>query len=516
MEEAWYMQNRSECARAGQSRWVEKASVLVCPWSLFPVVCCLAVLFAPSLCRAAAQRPNVLFIAADDMNTDLGCYGNAQVKSPNIDRLARLGTRFEHAYCQFPLCSPSRTSLLTGLRPDTTQVFDLTKHFRKVIPDVVTLPQLFMTNGYFTARVGKIFHYQVPEDIGTDGLDDETSWNRRINPSGRDKAEEQLIIHLTPGTLGVGLNYLRAEGKDEEQTDGMVATEAIKLLEANKDKPFFIAAGFYRPHLPFVAPKSYYELYPFEQIRVPQGPFDYMKEVPKAAISVKPWPWMGVNEEQMRTVKQAYWASISFVDAQVGRVLEAVERLDLARNTIIVFWSDHGFHMGEHGLVKKQSLFENCARVPLIICAPGARGRGTACPRTVEFVDLYPTLAELAGLTPPRNLEGKSLTLLLDKPTAKWDRPAFTQVWRRTFSGHSVRTERYRYIDWDNGKQGAQLYDYQTDPEEKHNLVNDPKYAKTLSGLKQLVQKNWAKEYRPGKELSLRFVGEKETEFSRF
>jgi uncharacterized sulfatase len=448
----------------------------------------------------AAEKPNVLFIAVDDLNNDLGTYGHPQVKSPNIDRLAQMGTRFDRAYCQFPLCNPTRASLMTGLRPDTTKVDDLAKHFRKALPEVVTLPQLFKNNGYYAARVGKIYHYHVPNDIGKDGLDDAPSWDHKVNPIGRDKADEHLILRLTKPTAGgVSVSYLRAEGEDEEQTDGMVATETIKLLEANKDKPFFIAAGFYRPHLPFIAPKKYFALYPIEKVETPRGPFDYMKELPPAALaSTQPWPWLGITEEQLRDTTQAYWACISFMDAQVGRILDALERLGLSQKTIIVLWGDHGYHLGDHGLLRKKSLFENSARAPLIIVAPGAKGKGKASPRVVEFVDIYPTLADLAGLTPSANLEGKSLKPLLDNPTAKWNRPAFTQVSHRTVAGHSVRTERHRYIEWDNGKRGAQLYDYETDPEEKHNRAGDPQYASIVAELQGLVRKNWAGEYRPG------------------
>ncbi len=269
-------------------------------------------------------------------------------------------------------------------------------------------------------------------------------------------------------------------------------------MEKHKDGPFFIAAGFYRPHCPYVAPKKYFDLYPIEKVPAPQGPFDHMKNVPPAALSFcKPWPWFGVTAEQSRESLQAYHATISFVDAQVGRLLDAVDRLGLAENTIIVFWSDHGYHVGEHGLWKKQSLFEGSARVPMIISAPGQKTTGGISPRTVELVDLYPTLADLAGLEPPANLAGASLRPLLDKPDAKWSRPAFTQVWRGSFAGHSVRTERFRYTEWADGKQGAELYDYETDPGELNNLASDPLNAATIAELKALIRKNWADEYRP-------------------
>jgi iduronate 2-sulfatase len=252
---------------------------------------------------------NVLFIAVDDMNNDLGCYGHPRVKSPNIDRLARMGVRFERAYCQFPLCSPSRSSLMTGLRPDTTRVFNLTYHFRTGLPDVVTLSQTFMNNGYYAARVGKIYHYGNPGDIGTSGLDDVPSWNHVVNPAGRDKTVlETDIINYTPKRgLGSAMCFLSdKEGRDEEHTDGKVATEAIKLLEQHKDKPFFLAAGFYKPHTPYIAPKKYFDLYPMDQIQLPQEPADHLKSVPKPALaSTQPWPYFGVTGDQARECKQA-------------------------------------------------------------------------------------------------------------------------------------------------------------------------------------------------------------------
>jgi uncharacterized sulfatase len=364
---------------------------------------------------------------------------------------------------------------------------------------VVTLPQMFMRNGYFAARVGKIYHYGNPGQIGTPGLDDAPSWNLALNPRGRDKDEEDKLTNHTPKRgLGSSLSFLKADGTDEEQTDGKVATEVIKLLEANREKPFFIAAGFYRPHCPYIAPKKYFDLYPMAKITMPSGNFPEALAAPKASLgSVTPWPWFGTTEQQSREAKQAYYATISFVDAQVGRLLDALDRLQLADNTIVVFWSDHGYHEGEHGLWMKQSLWEGSARVPLLIRAPGAKGNGGVSPRTVEFVDVYPTLADLAGLTPPKNLAGASLKPLLENPNAAWTKPAFTQVWRGGFPGHSVRTERWRYTEWDNGKEGAQLFDMVTDPQELKDLAADPKHTGTVKELKALIAKNWANEYRP-------------------
>ncbi|MHA3770024.1 sulfatase [Verrucomicrobiota bacterium sgz303538] len=454
----------------------------------------LGLLVLSVVADAADKKPNVLFIAVDDMNNDLGCYGHPQVKSPNIDRIAARGVRFDRAYCQFPLCSPSRSSLMTGLRPDTTRVFDLKYHFRKGLPDVVTLSQLFKNNGYYAARVGKIYHYGNPGDIGTSGLDDPASWQEFYNPAGTDKtALEPEIINYTPKRgLGSAMSFLSDKaGTDEEHTDGKVATQAIELLEKHKDQPFFLAVGFYKPHTPYVAPKKYFDLYPLESITLPEiTPDVQQKAIAPALASTKPWPYFGITPEQARECKQGYYATISFVDAQIGRVLDTLERLGLRDNTIVVFWSDHGYHLGEHGLWMKQSCFEESARVPLIIAAPGQKAVGIPSSRLVELLDLYPTLADLTGLTPPSGLQGVSLRPLLDNPSAEWKRPAFTQVQRGGFQGRSVRNERWRYTEWDRGAKGVELYDHEKDPQELRNVASDPDNAPIVSELKSLLQTN--------------------------
>ncbi len=440
---------------------------------------------------SAKKQLNVLFIAVDDMNNDLGCYGHELVKSPNIDRLARQGVKFDRAYCQFPLCSPSRSSLMTGLRPDTTRVFDLQYRFRQGLPDVVTLSQCFMRNDYYTARVGKIYHYGNPGDIGTSGLDDPASWQEFFNPAGRDKTTlERDIINYSKTGLGSSMSLLADKtGKDEEHTDGKVATQAIELLEKHKDKPFFLAVGFYKPHCPYVAPVKYFNLYRYDDILLPKIADGFRDTVPAPALSsTHPWPYMGVTNDQARECKQAYYAAISFVDAQIGRVLDSVERLGLRDNTIIVFWSDHGYQLGEHGLWMKQSCFEESCRVPLIISAPGMKTAGKASARTVELIDLYPTLADLAGIAPPKDLPGASLRTLLDDPAADWKRPAFSQVQRGGFPGHSVRTERWRYTEWARGEKGSQLYDHDADPQELHNLAAEPQQAAVITEMKALLK----------------------------
>ena len=472
----------------------------------------LVALAGPSV---GAEKMNVLLIVSDDLtNNTLSCYGNAVAKSPHIDKLAAKGVRFDRAYCQFPLCNPSRASFLTGLRPDTLQVYENITQFRKHVPGAQSAGQTFQKGGYAVARVGKLYHYGVPGQIGTDGLDDKPSWQKAINPRGRDKDDEDkdLIFSLTPNAkgsarFGATLSWLASDGTDEEMTDGQIADAVIKQMEANKARPFFVACGFFRPHTPYVAPKKYFELFPPDKFELPKVPDGHRAAGPAPAFGSSKPEQDKMTDAQRRQALQAYYASTAFMDAQVGRVLDGLEKLKLADKTIVVFISDHGYHLGEHGLWQKMSIFENSARVPMIVYDPRSKGNGKACARTVELLDLHATLADLAGLPVPDGadakipkLDGVSLKPLLDDPGAKWDRPALTQVTRGTpittgeptgknpwFQGYSVRTERYRYTEWDGGKKGAQLFDYDTDPGELKNLATDEKHADVVKQMKALL-----------------------------
>jgi uncharacterized sulfatase len=282
-----------------------------------------------------------------------------------------------------------------------------------------------------------------------------------------------------------------------------VVDEAIKLLQKHKDKPFFIAAGFYKPHCPWITPSKYFDLYNMGQMKLPQINDGTRNNYPELALaSTKPWPYFGLNTEQARECKLAYYAAISFVDAQIGRLLDAVNSLGLSDNTIIVFWSDHGYQLGEHGLWFKQSLFEEASKSPLIISVPGVKSAGKICHRTVEFVDIYPTLAELTGLTPPADLQGYSLSSLLQNPEAEWKHPAFTQVQRGKVPGHSIRTEQWRYTEWDFGKMGTELYDELKDPKELNNLSANSKYADAAKKMEALLHKDHPKPVTGGQAVA--------------
>jgi arylsulfatase A-like enzyme len=453
----------------------------------------------------AAGRPNVLFIVSDDLNCFLGCYGHPLAKTPNIDRLAARGVRFERAYCAFPLCGPSRNSFLTGLHPNATGIHANAQIFRQSIPTQVSMPQAFRQAGYFAARIGKLYHYNVPKSVGTNGHDDPGSWELEINPAGVDRLEEEpQIISLRPGEFGGTLSWYASPRGDRAHTDGIMADDAAWVLERcgrDRSRPFFLAVGFFRPHTPYVAPRDpYFGFYPEDEMPLVTGVEADQQDLPPAALGSRKPEQATMTDTQRRQVLQAYLASISFMDAQVGRVLDALDKTGLAENTIIVFSSDHGYHMGEHGLYQKMSLFEESARVPLLIVAPGVARAGGAAPAPVSQVDLFPTLAALCGVTPPGNLQGQSLVPMLEDPTAPGRGWAVTQVIRggnlgrmprsdagatgaKRFSGYTLRTPRWRYTEWDEGRAGRELYDHDADPGELANLADLPAHAVTVAEL---------------------------------
>ena len=428
---------------------------------------------------AAADKLNVLLIAVDDMNNDLGCYGHPQVKSPAIDALAARGVRFDRAYCQYPVCNPSRVSMLSGRRPDTTRIYDLQTPPRTHLKDVVFLPQYFRQHGYYTAHIGKIFHTG-------DAFEDPPSWDHEVRETGKHPPAEAVIREQRlerPQKYSVEWNILRST--DEQTADGVVAQQADELLErvSQDGKPFFVAVGFRRPHAPYAAPKKYFDLYPVDSIPPLDESPEHLQHIPTSAFTY-PAGTSPITARERAAGVAAYWACITFVDAQIGKVLATVDRLNLWKNTVVVFYSDHGYHLGEHGgMWHKMSVFEESARVPLIIAAPGITGKGKPSPRLVELVDIYPTLVDLCGLPTPAGLEGQSLRPLLDNPDSPWTDAAYTQVLRGEVVGRSLRTSRWRYTEWDGGANGRELYDHDADPKEQRNLADDPQHEATRKEL---------------------------------
>lgn len=431
--------------------------------------------------EAPSTRPNVLLIISDDLNTRLDTFGGP-IAAPNLNNLAADGVAFNEAYSQFPWCGPSRASFLSGLRPSTVGVTDLRTPLRERIPNLVTLPQYFRENGYFTARSGKVFHQGVPEGIGKPGADDPASWDIALNPAGRDLELEPQLNDATPG-LGRGsrMGWLAGDGPVNSYTDGLVADDVIGLIDRSQDegKPFFIAAGFYRPHTPEITPEEFFRRYPLAGVETTSvddvtAPFD--------VTAAWGGPDLGMTPEEQRGFIRAYYASASYVDMQVGRILSSLKQQGLDSNTIVVFISDHGFLLGEHHQWMKNALWEQATKVPLIIRAPGMAGNGHKSDNLVELVDLYPTLVDLAGLPKMASNEGESLKVLLEDPdTTQWDSPAFTQI----AGARSVRFANWRYTEWKDGRE--ELYDVQADRQETTNLALDPAYAGVVDQLSAML-----------------------------
>lgn len=431
---------------------------------------------------AFAQRGklNVLLIAVDDLNTRLGCYGDPVVKTPNIDRLAKRGIRFDRAYCNYPVCNASRTSLLSGFRPDKTKILDNRTPPRTVLKDAVFLPEYFHQHGYFTARVGKIAH---------GAFEDAVSWDvseyasRPGDGVAAKRARKKKAAEAGDGTGK--LQWVMTDNPDEGEPDGRTARRIVELMDQAGGKPFFLGAGFHKPHLPWVAPKKYFEMYKTEQIKLPDTPADDLNDIPPIALTHREDEKRMTESERKKAIL-AYHAATSFMDAQVGVLLDALDKKKLWDNTVVLLFGDHGWHLNEHlGLWRKMTVFEEAARAPLVIAAPGKK-RGESCPRLVEWVDFYPTLADLCGLPKKAGLDGESVRPLLENPQRKWKKAAYTIVRHQGVIGRSVRTDRYRYTEW-GSPDVAELYDHEMDPKEYRNLAKDPKQAQTIVGLRTLL-----------------------------
>jgi arylsulfatase A-like enzyme len=457
----------------------------------------------------SASKPNILFIVSDDLTACLGSYGNEICQTPNLDRLASEGVQFERAYCQYPVCGASRASFMSGLYPKRNGMMGNSYtlgSYRAMNPKLADHPSIggfLRRNGYVSLRVSKIYHMGVPGGIeaGEPGGDDPDSWDRAIDVMAPETASPGVLELLSPKRTHYGSNFARIivpDDKIETQADALTATQAIAILDSRArggefskfirpEEPFFLAVGFVRPHVPLVAPKSMFDLYDEDSIPlpyVPEGDLDDLPE-PAAAMANEGRYWL--TEKQQKQSIAAYYASVTYMDQQVGRLLDALDRLGQRENTIVIFTSDHGYNLGEHTMWQKLSLFEESARVPLLISAPGfEKVAGKKAQGLVELVDLYPTLLDLTGLKDkaPANLDGISLRPLLDNPDSKGKKKLAYTITRS--SGESIRTDRYRYNRW--GKEGEELYDHQTDPKEFTNLVGMEQHSETLKRLRALLE----------------------------
>ncbi len=466
-----------------------------------------------------AKRPNILFLIVDDMRPQMTCYGEKNMVTPHIDALAAQSVMFRSNYCQQAICSPSRTSLLTGCRPDTTQVYDLVKYFRDFIPNVVTLPEQFKKHGYFTQSIGKVYHgfevddpasWSIPSTYSSSDLE----FEQYQRPESYKEWTERLSQISSHGAIsGPAMEFVDAP--DENYPDARVASEAIRRLQVLRARdtgdPFFLAVGFHKPHLPFVAPKKYWDLYDSDKIDLPAW-----RQAPKGAPSYAmtnfeelrhyygiPWDKKPLPDSMCRDLIHGYYAGVSFTDAQIGRVLSALHEEGLADNTIVILCVDHGWHLNDHGMWTKHTNFEHATHVPLMIHAPGlAPGKVNTL---TENVDIYPTLCDLAGLPKPDTLEGTSMLPLLHDPARAWGKASFSQYPRgNNIMGYTMRTERYRYtrwmrknddLPWKDSKgqtlMAEELYDYQNDPDESTNWATDPHYASALADLRAQSAAGW-------------------------
>lgn len=430
--------------------------------------------------KKSIKKKNILFIIVEDLKNIMGCYGNPLVRTPNIDRLAQRGVIFNRAYCQFPVCNPSRSSFLTGLRPDTTKILDNVKKFDEAVGYQLTLPGLFKKNGYKTVRLGKVFH-------GKEKNKDPNIWSQYFDFGPTKKGKLGETRNMTNGEVK-WCRWRAAEGDDSDQHDGMLADKTAELLkDKNRKKPFFIAAGFRKPHDPFDAPKKYFDMYPLESLMPPVVPDNREPEYPHTFGSALKRAFDKFSLQDKREFLRAYYACITFVDAQIGKIIDALDDEDLWKDTVVMFIGDHGYTQGEHNWWNKNVLFEDSARIPMIAVVEGETQINVACNEIVELVDIYPTFVDLCDLKAPDNLEGISFRPLLGNPNQQWKKAAFTQVIRSGIAGKSVRTKRWRYTEWAGGKVGVELYDHASDPGEYRNLARNPDFKDICKELSCLL-----------------------------
>jgi iduronate 2-sulfatase len=454
------------------------------------------------------RKMNVLFIAVDDLRPELGCYGKKHIISPNIDRLAERGLLFKRTYCQQAVCAPSRASILSGVRPDTSKIYDLNTPLRKAMPDVLSLPQHFKNNGYETISVGKIYHHPKDDLRGwTDepyraGTFPKGAWRGRGYLTKEAFDQMNKYNKANPNMQGRGPAFEAADVPDNAYPDGANTDHAISELNRLKDKPFFMAMGFYKPHLPFNSPKKYWDMYKHEDIKLADNPF-----IPKNAPTYATTNWgelrnyYGIpkkgpcSDELARQLIHGYYACVSYIDTQIGRLLDELDRLNLSDKTVIILWGDHGWKLGEHAGWCKHTNFELDTHVPMILSVPGMKTAGKRTGALTEYVDIYPTLCEACALKIPSHLEGRSMMPLLDDTGRPWKKAAFSQYPRGRIMGYSMRTERFRYTEWRNRKtnkvMARELYDHEKDPQENINAVDQSEYKRDIQRLAGMLRRGW-------------------------
>lgn len=424
---------------------------------------------------------NVLFIIVDDLNTTLGCYGHPIVKTPNIDRLAAMGVQFNNGYCNFPVSGPSRSSFLTGLYPETINILDNRKTLASVLGDRTTLPALFRQNGFHTMGIGKVFH-------GKSDNNDPKAWDEEYNFEDTALGKTGEGRNMTAGALS-WCEWMAANGDDEDLRDGQSAKKAVEFIMQQNEKPFFIALGLHKPHDPFIAPKQYFDMYPLEICTPPALPKGW-KPPFKHTFPNETAIFNKFTEQDKREFLRSYYACTSYMDAQVGKVIKALEATGQLENTLIILMGDHGYHLGEHNWWNKVTMFEKGTNAPFIVVGQSVRKKGSISNALFEYVDIYPTFVDIFKLkNAPRDLEGKSFKKVLSKPSKAFRTSVTAIVNRGDKRGRMVKNEQWRYIEWDDARMGVELYNQTNDPIEYVNLANDPAYASVLNEMKKTMHK---------------------------